>query len=614
MNRLADLEQMGEVESLRTRVADLEVVLAKSQAAQVAAEQRLRTLVDFAPEAIVMLDVATGRFIDVNPMTERLFGLSRDKLLEIGPFDLSPPSQPTGPSLIRGQEKVALALSGAATEFEWWHCNVQRERFLTEVQLVRMPWGDRDVIRGTIVDIGARKQLELSERGRSRILEGIARGEPLNALLEGLTRTIEALLPEMFCSILLLDHGQNCLRVGAAPSLPEFYSAAVDGVAIGPSVGSCGAAAFTRRRVIVSDIQTHPNWETFRPIAEQANLRACWSEPILSFAGRVLGTFAMYYHEPREPAAVELRAIEIAAGLATLAIEHESSRRSLHELNETLERRVAEKANRLLEFHQRLQSADAQIEANQLVREREAALARSERLATMGQMAAELAHELNQPLFAIANFATVTRQAISGLSNSGSELSDKMQCWVEQIQLQAQRSAEMIRRVLQFVRKDELNRECLNLNELIRNLSLLLKFGLRNKSIQVDYQLAQDLDPVEVDRVPIEQVLINLVRNAADAMEDTPPERQKIVVRTFQAETGQVGVAVSDSGHGLSVSQVDRLFEPYFTTKPEGCGMGLAICRSTIDAHHGRIWATNNPSGGTTFQFTLPSAKRLTTG
>ena len=161
----------------------------------------------------------------------------------------------------------------------------------------------------------------------------------------------------------------------------------------------------------------------------------------------------------------------------------------------------------------------------------------------------------------------------------------------------------------QFVRKGELDPERLDLNELIRDVAVLLEFGIRSKGTHVEYELAPHLPPVEADRLLIEQVLVNLVRNAAEAMDETPADQRRLVVRSFDQGDGFVGVAVVDSGRGLPEGKIDRLFESYFTTKPDGTGMGLAICRSTIAAHYGRIWAADNPTGGATFQFVLPIAK-----
>jgi two-component system, LuxR family, sensor kinase FixL len=243
------------------------------------------------------------------------------------------------------------------------------------------------------------------------------------------------------------------------------------------------------------------------------------------------------------------------------------------------------------------------IEANRKLHQREEGLAHAERLSTMGQMASELAHELNQPLYAIKNFA----EACLGRLNqqAGGNQAD-LRHWLEQIAQQAGRAGDVIRRIAQFVRKGELNRESLDLNQCIRDMSVLLEFGNKSRGIHVAYDLAESLPRVVADRVLIEQVVLNLVRNAAEAMEDTDQQKRRLVVRTFRNADGWAGVAVSDSGRGLPADYIERLFEPYFTTKPDGTGMGLAICRSTVMAHGGRIWADNNPGGGATFQFVLP--------
>ncbi|MDX1944620.1 MAG: PAS domain S-box protein [Pirellulaceae bacterium] len=249
------------------------------------------------------------------------------------------------------------------------------------------------------------------------------------------------------------------------------------------------------------------------------------------------------------------------------------------------------------------------IDAYRQLRQREADLAHTERLSTMGEMAAELAHELNQPLYAIANFAEASLGRLNQHAGEWTEPQD-LRRWVEQIAQQARRAGEILRRMTQFVRKGELDPERLDLNALIGDVAVLLEFGIRSQGTHVEYDLAQPLPQVVADRLLIEQVLVNLVRNAADAMDETPPDRRRLIVRSFRAADDMVGIAVIDSGRGLPPGQADRLFESYFTTKPNGTGMGLAICRSTIAAHHGQIWAENNPTGGATFQFVLPVASR----
>ncbi|QDU26369.1 Sensor protein FixL [Anatilimnocola aggregata] len=252
------------------------------------------------------------------------------------------------------------------------------------------------------------------------------------------------------------------------------------------------------------------------------------------------------------------------------------------------------------------------LEASRKLRQREAELAQSERLNTMGQMTAELAHELNQPLCAIANFADASLHRMKNGAIAGAEEAD-VRVWVSHISQQAHRAGNVIKRLMQFVRTGELERQRLCLNDLIRGVEVLLEFGVRSKGTHVEYQLAPQLPPVLADRLLIEQVVLNLVRNAAEAMEETPSEQRRLIVRTFH-EASYVGVAIQDSGRGLPPETSHLLFEPYFTTKPAGSGLGLVISRNTTTAHEGRIWGENNPDCGATFQFLLPVAPVFSLG
>ena len=179
------------------------------------------------------------------------------------------------------------------------------------------------VVRRALRESEARYR-DLSELTSAQVqgLECIGSGAPLSETLETLARTIEALSDGMLVSILLLDEDGVHLRHGAAPSLPGSYVRAIDGTAIGPDVGSCGSAAYLAQPIVASKIQSDPRWASFRALAMAHGLQACWSTPIVSTAGRVLGTFAMYYREPREPGLREMRLIELATGLVRIAIEH----------------------------------------------------------------------------------------------------------------------------------------------------------------------------------------------------------------------------------------------------------------------------------------------------
>ncbi len=181
-------------------------------------------------------------------------------------------------------------------------------------------------------EIRHRRQEQALLSSQSQVLERIARGERLGTVLETLVRRIETHCKGMKCSVLLLDHEGKHLLHGAAPSLPQEWNEAVNGFEIGPVAGSCGTAAYRKTRVVSADIATDPLWAPFREPALRLDLRACWSQPILSSKKVVLGTFAMYYHEPRRPTEYEIRVIETAADLAAVAIVHDRKTETLNQL------------------------------------------------------------------------------------------------------------------------------------------------------------------------------------------------------------------------------------------------------------------------------------------
>ena len=228
---------------------------------------------------------------------------------------------------------------------------------------------------GTVMDVTERKQAEALRDGESRILEMIARDAPLEKILENLVLVVEAHFAGLLCSVLLLDQDGQHARHGAAPNLPQAYSEAINGLAIGPQAGSCGTAMYRREPVVVTDILLDPLWEPYRAVAEPYGFRACWSTPILAHSGKPLGSFAMYYREPRSPTPPEIRALDLATHLAGIAIE----------------RRLAR------EERERLRQAQED-------------LAHINRVTTMGELTASLAHEIKQPITAaVTNARTCLR-------------------------------------------------------------------------------------------------------------------------------------------------------------------------------------------------------------
>jgi len=207
-----------------------------------------------------------------------------------------------------------------------YRCQAVRKdgtRLWVEVTASPVAWGGEAAVLATVADVTERKRSEELAGDQTRLAQMIARGAPLPDLLDALTRMIEAHADGMLASILLLDPDGVHLRHGAAPSLPAAYTSAIDGLAIGPDAGSCGSAAYLGEPVVVSKIDTDARWAPYRDLALSHDLRACWSTPIKSSEGRVLGTLALYYREPREPGLWELTLIDVATQLATIAIERE---------------------------------------------------------------------------------------------------------------------------------------------------------------------------------------------------------------------------------------------------------------------------------------------------
>ncbi|MEW4487471.1 SpoIIE family protein phosphatase [Thalassoglobus sp. JC818] len=317
-------------------------------------DQRVQTLLSYSPEAIVILDAETGRFIEVNPMAVELFGYERNALLEFGPFDLSPPFQPTGRSEVIGARQIQLAVQGETPIFEWWHCNANGERIPCEVRLVRMPWDGRDVLRASILDMRERKILQVSEYARRKLLDNITQGTPLPDALSSLIRSVENLLPGMKCAIFEKAVGTNRLELLAAPNLSELNVKEFEETDYGQQLLQPVDSNPHTFRVVAEDIGAHPAWNALAGWANRTGMKSCWSQPVMSFSGDVVGVFSMFYDQQSHPAPVELEVLEIAAQLAAIAIDHDRSQKLQKEVYRTLRQRVAEETEHLSQANDKL--------------------------------------------------------------------------------------------------------------------------------------------------------------------------------------------------------------------------------------------------------------------
>ncbi len=246
----------------------------------------------------------------------------------------------------------------------------------------------------------------------------------------------------------------------------------------------------------------------------------------------------------------------------------------------------------------------------ELNRQQEEKLQTSARLATMGEMASMLAHELNQPLAAISSYTTGALNLIGRAAEGGREVDCALlKPALEQASAQAQRAGQIIRSVHEFVKKRDAERQELSLASLLEGIAALIELQARQYYVVVQTDIPAALPTVRADRVMIEQVLLNLTRNAIEAMQGVAPERRVMRIEArHDAALGQVALAVVDQGHGIADDVAERLFSPFFSTKAEGMGMGLNICRTAIEFHGGTLSHSANPRGGTIFTFALPAA------
>ncbi|MBL8483463.1 MAG: PAS domain S-box protein [Rhodocyclaceae bacterium] len=230
-------------------------------------------------------------------------------------------------------------------------------------------------------------------------------------------------------------------------------------------------------------------------------------------------------------------------------------------------------------------------------------LQQTARLITMGEMASSLAHELNQPLAAITNYA----MGCVARLESGNWRNDDLLGAMRKAGFQAERAGKIVRRMRDFVRWREPCRLPASLPRIIEEAVGFAEIEARKTGARIHVELPESLPEVYADPIMIEQVVLNLVKNGVEAMHDTPASRRDLRVGAHVSD-GMVAVDVADYGHGIDKHELERLFAPFFTTKPEGMGMGLNICRSIIEFHEGRLWAEPNPAGGSIFRFTLPFA------
>lgn len=396
---------------------------------------------------------------------------------------------------------------------------------------------------------------------------------PMHDALEALVLLIEQQLPGMRASVLLLDEDRVTLRHGAAPHLPEEYRRQIDGARIGPAAGSCGTAAYRAEQVIVRDITTDALWADYRDLATPHGLRACWSTPIRDGADGVLGTFAMYYDEPREPGSNEQSLIRSATMLGCNIIVRARSAAWLRE-SEALARAAR---------------AEAQ-HANRM---------KSNFLAMMS-------HELRTPLNAIGGYARLMLDGIPSKPSEGHEryltrivkAQEHLLGLIESVLLHAKLESGRMTYRFENVRVGELL-------DVVESLSrpLVVAKGQTYDCSGCDAKLV-----IRADRQKLSQIMLNLVSNAVKFT----AAGGAIAVRTATPAPGRTLIGVRDTGVGMTAEQVATVFEPFvqfdqtLTRQEHGTGLGMPISRDLARGMGGDLTVESQPGVGSEFLVTLP--------
>jgi C4-dicarboxylate-specific signal transduction histidine kinase len=250
-----------------------------------------------------------------------------------------------------------------------------------------------------------------------------------------------------------------------------------------------------------------------------------------------------------------------------------------------------------------LRTVEAQArESERRYRETQLELAHANRVATMGQLTASITHEVNQPITAAVTYALAARRFLSAEPPDFHEADDALALIVKE----GNRAGEVVGRIRALIKKAPVRKDAVEINDAILEIVALTRTEAANNSVSVRTQLAEGLPRVQGDRVQLQQVLLNLIINAIEAMRDVDEEERELLISTRHEPDG-VSVEVRDSGPGFAPPDIDRVFEAFYSTKPSGVGLGLSICRSIIEAHNGRLWASPNVPRGAVFGFTAPA-------
>lgn len=557
-------------------------------------QQKLSFLVQNAPLAVMEWNL-DAKIITWNQAAAAIFGYGAAEAIGKSWIQLIVPESDREQTQLRAQQLITqkieshrikenLTASGRAIICEWYHTPLRDE------------YGAVIGFASIAMDITERQQRALLEKTQNAALKMVAQGKPLIDVLLELTTQIDQLTPQLYSSICLTTPDSKYLKPFVGPRIPQTWVQLIDPVAIGPKVGSCGTAAYFGKRVIVEDIAIDPLWVDFKEPALAHGFKACWSEPILSDTGKVLGTFAMYFTEVRSPDNRELEVIESLARLAALIIQHKHAEVALQNAKE-----AAEAANR----------------------------AKSDFLASMS-------HELRTPLNAILGFSQILsrdeslaveqREHLSIINRSGEHLLALINDVLSMSKIEAGRTT--------------LKENSFDLYNLLDSIQEMLLLRANAKGLSLKFERQLDIPQyVQTDESKLRQVLINLLGNALKFTQQgsvilrvrmgsrkwglgSREKEQEGKVEFSQDSLNSISIStqlpnshslifeVEDTGQGIAANEISTLFDPFVQTRTgrqsmEGTGLGLPISRKFVQLMGGDITVSSTPGEGSIFTFDI---------
>ncbi len=508
-----------------------------------------------------------GNLIDVNIQACRVLGYTKEELLRMNIAELE-----VGLDLITTQKEWAIFLRENSLILQRDYRKKDGTTFPVEINYRSFDKDDGIFFECAVRDVTERNLLRIRERNRAHILELLAGDTDISDIMLSIVRSIEEEDETSICTILIYDKETNTLGGGVGPGMPDFYNKAIDGILVGDGIGSCGTAAFTKKLTIVDDIGTHPYWAAFKELAFKAGVQSCWSQPILSGKGDMVGTFAIYHREPRTPKEIDLERIANGAKFAKLAIENRRNRDEILAHKEHLEKTVAERTEALVHANEELEAFSYSV-----------------------------SHDLRAPLRAIAGFSNIM------LEDYGDKLDDEGQKTLNTIVQNALRMGMLIDDILSFSklsRAEKIN-SALDMKAMFRGVFDEL-VRQEPKGHMVVFELG-DLAPAVGDQAMITQVVTNFISNALKYSRNTLETR---IVVSSETKDGSTTYSVKDNGAGFDEKYRNKLFKIFSRLHNdrdfEGTGIGLSIVKKVIERHGGVVNAEGVLGEGATFSFSLP--------